>query len=168
MTQQGEGTCTKWVCLSMLIFLGLGGVIGYTSGVIDLEFLISRPTLEEPLSSMVSIRGSLKFEDLHLSRSEVRKINSSIFKNRDVFKHMNLTLDLADEYAPKEVEEGTQLVMALMLEADSDCEVLSWERKLSRRDLVPQLVRYMAKAAQELVHYRNSPELKRGFRRIYI
>jgi len=157
----------RLVVFIIFLFMGIGAT-AFATGVVDLSFFSTRPVWGAQLSDMVSFRGAVKLDDLRLSRSEIRKINHATMVNRTVFDRVQLTLNMADRYAPVQVDKNTKLTVGLKLDAGDGCEVKSWDKDILRKNLVPYMVRYMKRAARELVHYRKHPEVKNGVARLYI
>ena len=139
----------------------MAGLIVFKTGV-----LTGGEAAGEGLSGMVSVKGTVKVEDLSLSRSEVSKINRAVADHKDTFSQVDLFLDVKD--GSRTIESGTVLIWAMVLETDGDCEVRSWSRKISRNDLVPQMILYMNKAAKEYEQFRKYPDVKQNFKCLYI
>ncbi|MDD3313049.1 hypothetical protein [Pseudodesulfovibrio sp.] len=114
----------------------------------------------------MSIKGTLKPEELRLTGGEVRKLNRAVEEHRDTFSKVDLFLDVKDK-SPS-VKPGTVLVWAMILKANGDCEVRSWSRKVPRSELVPQMVLYMDRAAKEYKEFKKHPDVKQSFKCLYI
>lgn len=144
----------------MTIFLALSGAIVFYSGVIQ------GGVSSEGLSGLVSVKGPVKLQDLDLSKGEVKRINRTVANHSQTFTRFNLYLETANE--PGEINANTQLVMAVVLETDGDCEVRSWSKKMYRSDLVPQVLSYIKKAATEYENFKKFPDVKQKFKCLYI
>lgn len=118
------------------------------------------------LSGLVSVKGTVKLEALELTGGEVMEINRAVQEHRAVFRQIDLFLDA--KTSSGRIEADTVLVWAMVLEADGECEVRSWSRKVERAALVPQMVHYMQKAAREYAEFRKHPDVTRNFKCIYI
>ena len=139
----------------------MAGLIVYKTGVFT-----GGDSASQGLSGMVSVKGTVKVEDLHLSQSEVSKINRAVSGHKDTFSQVDLFLDVKD--GGRTIDPKTVLIWAMVLETDGDCEVRSWSRKISRSDLVAQMILYMNKAAEEYEKFRKYPDVKQNFKCLYI
>lgn len=173
MTNGQKSSNTALGLLIFVLFLSLAGLMAFKTGVLDISSFKKKPTYNTELIKTVSFRGPVKAKDLNLSHNEVRSINQAVLKNKTTFSGMILELDVWEYMRPIKVDSSTLLDMVIVLDIDPDCEVRSWNSKISRTDLVPQMVRYIEKCAGELKRYndnpdiRNSPEMKK-FKRIYM
>lgn len=147
--------------LVVVFFLCMAGLVVFQSGV-----LLGSDGASDGLSGLVQVKGTVSVEALDLTSSEVRKINRTVDSHKDVFTQVGLFLDAKG--GGRVVTDSTVLVMAMVLETNGDCEVRSWSRKVSRADLVPQLVLYMAKAAKEYETFKKYPDVKQNFKCLYI
>jgi len=145
----------------MTFFACLGAILVFKFGVLDAGNVGS-----SGLVGMVSVKGSVPADALGLSSDEVKKINRTVESHRNLFSKVDLFLDSKDGEKPSDGK--SILVMAMVLETDGDCEVRSWSRKVARKDLVPQMVIYMEKAAREYEHFRKYPDVKQNFKCLYI
>lgn len=144
----------------VLLLLAMAGLIAYGSGVIE-----SGSKSGDGLSGLVSVKGTVNLEALKLSKSEVAMINRAVDKHQDMFNQVDLYID---SKGGSDIDDKTVLVMALVLDANGECEVRSWSRKVVRHDLVSQLVRYMGKAANEYEQFKKYPDVKQNFKCLYI
>ncbi len=143
-----------------LLLLVMAGAIAYGSGV-----LTSGSGDSDGLSGLVSVKGTVNLDALNLSTSEVKRINRIVGEHRDMFSQVDVFLDAKGD---GKITGKTVLVMAMVLETNGDCEVRSWSRKVSRTDLVPQMIRYMGKAAAEYKQFKKYPDVKQNFKCLYI
>jgi len=134
------------------------------SGWVDLSIFTGPPTYDSELLSTVSVRGSIKPEDLNLSPKEIKKINFAVMKHSKDFKKVDIQLDRDDPHGPATVDKDTLLNMSVVLEIDKDCEIHSWDSKVPRDNLAPQMINYLEKAADEYLHYRKALDKKRKFK----
>lgn len=147
--------------LISVLFFAFAGVVVFKSGLIR-----STASVGDGLSGLVAVKGTVKVADLGLSGSEVKRINSAVREHKDMFTQVDLFLDAK---TGKDASNGkTVLVMAMVLETNGDCEVRSWSRKVSRSDLVPQVILYMQKAASEYAQFKKFPDVKQNFKCLYI
>lgn len=158
----------RYVTLFLLFFIAGGGIVAFKTSLATLSFTNVRPAYKAELLDMVSIHGSVKVDDLNLSNKEVKKINFAALKHRRLFPRVDMRLDMEDKFAPIQVESATMLEMSLVLVADDNSDVTCWTRKVSRKELVPSMVRFMDRAASEFTHYRNIPDPEKRFKRLYI
>ena len=161
MTKQGS-TLNVVIksCVLMVFFLALGGAIVFYTGVLQ------GASSSEGLSGLVSVKGTVKVADLGLSKGEVKKINRMINKHEDTFSRFNFYLDTTGE--PGRINANTELIVAVVLETDGQCEVRSWSKKIYRNNLVPQMVTYIKKAAAEYEKFKQFPDVKQNFKCLYI
>jgi len=148
------------VGLILLAFLLMAGLIIARIGVFHIG------ADDEGLSGIVSIKGTVKADELRLTGGEVRKLNRAVEEHRDTFSKVDLFLDVKDK-SPA-VEPDTVLVWAMILKANGDCEVRSWSRKVLRSELVPQMIIYMERAAKEYREFKKHPDVKQSFKCLYI
>ncbi|MUM76349.1 hypothetical protein GKC30_01730 [Pseudodesulfovibrio sp. F-1] len=118
------------------------------------------------LSGLVSVKGTVSLKALELTGGEVMEINRAVQEHSALFRQIDLFLDA--KTVSGRIEGDTILVWAMVLEADGDCEVRSWSRKVERAALVSQMVHYMQKAAREYEEFRKHPDVTRNFKCIYI
>lgn len=118
------------------------------------------------LSGIVSVKGTVKLAALDLSKSEVTTLNQAVQEHKGTFSHVDLFLD--SKGGPGQIEGETILVWAMVLEANGECEIRSWSRKVARADLVPQVVLYMKKAAREYAEFQKYPDVTQNFKCLYI
>lgn len=145
----------------MTFFACLGAVVVFKLGVLDVGNVSTNG-----LSGMVAVKGSVSADDLGLNADEVKKINRTVEAHRGIFAKVDLFLDAKQR---GDASKGTTvLVMAMVLETNEDCEVRSWSRKISRKDLVSQVVVYMEKAAKEYKQFKKYPDVKQNFKCLYI
>ena len=144
-----------------VLFICLAGLIVFKTGV-----FVGSDVAEQGLSGLVSVKGTVKVEDLKLSQSEVSKINRAVDGHKDTFSQVDLFLDVKD--GSRAIGSKTVLIWAMVLETDGDCEVRSWSRKISRSDLVAQMILYMNKAAKEYEQFKKYPDVKQNFKCLYI
>lgn len=138
--------------MAAALFYGVGGVgFSQNSGA--------------GLSGLVSVKGSVNAEALKLSDGEVTRINRVVNDLSSFFSQVDIYLDAKGS---KEIDSNTVLVMALVLETNGDCEIRSWSRKVAREDFVPQLERYMQRAAAEYKQFKRYPDVKQDFKCLYI
>lgn len=156
----GSNTVLK-TCLIVVLFLSMAGAVVFKTGVFK-----SNNSGGDGLSGLVSVKGTVKVEALGLSVSEVRKINRAVDSHKDMFTQVDLFLDAKGGNG--RIDSNTVLVMAMVLETNGDCEVRSWSRKVSRADLVSQMVLYMKKAAKEYDQFKKFPDVKQNFKCLYI
>lgn len=147
--------------LFAVLFFTLAGVLIFKAGVLH-----SGAVSSDGLSGLVSVKGTVKLGDLGLSGNEVKRINRAVGGHKDVFTQVDLFLDAKDGKDASQAK--TVLVMAMVLETNGDCEVRSWSRKISRSDLVPQLIKYMKRAAKEYEQFKKFPDVKQNFKCLYI
>ncbi|WP_207264669.1 hypothetical protein [Desulfovibrio sp. Huiquan2017] len=118
------------------------------------------------LSGLVSVRGSVPLEQLALTDQEIGIINRTVQKYHDTFIRMDLvvdTLDDVDKITPK-----TILVFAVELQTKGDLVVKSWNRKVPRGKMIPQIAAYVDKAAREYGEFKRFPDVKQNFKTLYI
>lgn len=142
----------------MLLAMAMVSVVVYGTGV------MAPSASSDGLSGLVSVKGTVNVDALNLSTSEISRINRVVDEHSDMFTKIDVYLDAKT----KEIDGNTVLVMALVLDTNGDCEVRSWSRKISRQDLVSQLVRYMGKAAGEYEQFKKYPDVKQNFKCLYI
>ena len=118
------------------------------------------------LSDVVAVKGTVKVDDLNLSQGEIGKINRAVEEHKGTFSQVDLFLDVKDD--AKRVMQDTVLIWAMVLKTNGECEVRSWSRKVSRTDLVPQMILYMNKAAKEYGEFQKHPDMKQSFKCLYI
>lgn len=147
--------------LLAIIFFCLAGVLIFKTGILH-----SGTGGESGLSGLVSVKGTVKIDDLGLSGNEVKRINRAVAGHKDMFTQVDLFLDAKS--GRDAAKPTTVLVMAMVLETNGDCEVRSWSRKISRADLVPQLIKYMNRAAKEYEQFKQFPDVKQNFKCLYI
>jgi len=147
--------------LFAVLFFSLAGVLIVKTGVLQ-----SGVSTSDGLSGLVSVKGTVSISDLGLSANEVTRINRAVGGHKDMFTQVNLFLDAKNGKSADQAK--TVLVMAMVLETSGDCEVRSWSRKISRDDLVPQLIVYMNKAAKEYEQFKKFPDVKQNFKCLYI
>lgn len=147
--------------LAVAFFACLVGVIALKLGVLDVGNVPS-----DGLTGMVSVKGSVSAKDLGLTESEVKMINRTVESHKAMFTQVDVFLDSKGQDEPSKGK--TVLVMALVLETDSDCEVRSWSRKVTRKDFVSQVIVYMNKAAKEYEQFKKHPDVKQNFKCLYI
>jgi len=149
------------ISVILAMFLCLGGLLFSRIGILEYG--------EDPaegLSAMVAVKGAVGLEDLALTESEVTKINQSVDAHKGTFNQVDLFLDVKG--GANSASKSTVLVWAMVLETNGDCEVRSWSRKVTRGDLVRQMVMYMDKAAQEYQDFKRYPDVKQNFKCLYI
>ncbi len=144
-----------------ILFLTMVGLVVFKTGMFH-----SASTDGGGLSGVVSVKGTVKAEDLNLSGSEVSKLNHAVEKHRNTFTKVDLFLDAKGDSG--DISGKTVLVWAMVLETNGECEVRSWSRKIARGELVPQMVLYMNKAAKEYEHFQKFPDVKQNFKCLYI
>lgn len=166
--KQTSGNSSRNVVIGLLLLIAAGAIVAFQSDYVRRAFAVPGPSYSEELLSMIGVKGAVKTEDLKLSKSEVRKINFAAMKVRKVFPKVDVSFNMEDKFAPIEVEQDTKLELGMVLRTDDDCEIAFWTRNVTRKRLVPQMVRSMEKAQAEYEHYRKQPELKSGFKRIYM
>lgn len=147
-------------CVAMVFFATLAGSVVFYSGVIQ------GGISDDGLSGLVSVKGTVTAKALGLSKGEVKRINRMVARHDKTFTRFNLHLDTSRE--PGSINANTQLVMAMVLETDGECEVRSWSKKLYRSELVPQMVTYIQKAAKEYEKFKKFPDVKQNFKCLYI
>jgi hypothetical protein len=162
MTKNANGfTQSHVIGVVLVLLIALGSVVAFSTGLFTGERVAS-----DGLSGLVSVKGTVKLEDLALSRNEVVKINRAVEEHRDTFTQIGLFLDAKS--LSGSIDDKTVLVWAMVLETNGDCEVRSWSRKVARADLVPQMVLYMTKAAREYEQFKKFPDVKQDFKCLYI
>ena len=162
MTQKKTGVNSFFKTSAILVlFLTMAGLIVFKTGLLE-----RRTSNSDGLSGIVSVKGTVKLDDLNLSKVEVRKINRAVAAHRATFKQVDLFLDAKD--GSKDITPSTILVWAMVLETSGECEVRSWSRKTARGDLIPQMVMYMNKAAKEYEEFKRFPDVKQNFKCLYI
>lgn len=162
MYKKRSGFSTTLMTSAIVIFfVAMAGVVVVKTGVLQ-----SNTASSDGLSGLVSVKGTVDVDALNLSRSEVKKINRAVSAHKDIFTQVDLFLDTKNGRG--EISGKTVLVMAMVLETSGDCEVRSWSRKIARDDLVPQIVRYMKRAAGEYQEFKKHPDVKQNFKCIYI
>lgn len=144
-----------------VLFLFMAGLIVFKTGIFT-----GGDAAEKGLSGLVSVKGTVRIENLNLSKSEVTKINRAVAGHQDTFSQVDLFLDVKD--GSREIDPKTVLIWAMVLETNGDCEVRSWSRKVSRGDLVAQMILYMNKAAKEYEKFKKYPDVKQNFKCLYI
>lgn len=144
----------------MVFFAALAGLVVFYTGVLQ------GGMSTDGLSGLVSVKGTVTAEALNLTEGEVKRINRTVASYADTFTQFNLHLEKSREPGP--INAKSRLVMAMVLETDSECEVRSWSKKLYRSDLVPQMVSYIKKAAVEYQKFRKYPDVKQNFKCLYI
>jgi len=149
------------VALFAVVFFLVAGALIFKTGVFK-----GSANSNGGLSGLVSVKGTVDAEALGLSSNEVHRINRVVTSHENVFTQVDLFIDAKGGNDPS--SSNTVLVMAMVLETNGDCEVRSWSRKISRADLVTQLVIYMKKAAQEYEQFKKYPDVKQNFKCLYI
>jgi len=149
------------ISLISVLFVAMAIVV-----VVKTDVLKSGDVHADGLSGLVSVKGTVKVEDLNLSLAEVKKINRAVSTYKDTFSQVDLFLDAKKGIA--NMNGKTILVMAMVLETNGECEVRSWSRKVSRNDLVSQIVLYMNKAAKEYDQFKKYPDVTQNFKCLYI
>ncbi len=145
----------------MTIFIVMIGLVVFKAGVFDRGL-----SGNEGLSGIVSVRGTVKLDDLNLSNGEIKKLNRAVVAHRKTFTQVDLFLNTKD--GSKDISAKTILVWAMVLDTNGDCEVRSWSRKVSRSEFVAQVVRYIDKAAGEYEEFKRFPDVKQNFKCLYI
>jgi hypothetical protein len=158
--KKDSGTRLKAAAFFVL-FCCMAGLIVFKTGI-----LTGGDAPGQGLAGTVAVKGTVKVEDLNLSKSEVSKINRAVADHRDTFSQVDLFLDVKD--GRRTIDANTVLIWAMVLETDGDCEVRSWSRKISRSDLVAQMILYMNKAAKEYEQFKKYPDVKQNFKCLYI
>lgn len=148
-------------CFIVALFLSMAGLVAFKIGVFDKGLSNS-----EGLSGLVSVKGTVSLDDLSLSKNEVKKLNRAVNTHKQTFTQVDLFLDVKD--GSRDVDKNTVLVWAMVLETNGECEVRSWSRKISRDDLVTQMVLYINKAAREYEDFKKFPDVKQNFKCLYI
>lgn len=162
MTKKSSGSNTFFkASLIVSLFLCMAGLLAFKIGVFDKGLSSS-----EGLSGLVSVKGTVSLDDLNLSKGEVKKINRAVGSHKQTFTQVDLFLDVKD--GSRDMDKDTVLVWAMVLETNGECEVRSWSRKISRDDLVTQMVLYMNKAAREYEDFKKFPDVKQNFKCLYI
>lgn len=157
------------VIFFIFLFLFLAGLVAFKAGMIKSDLFTSKTDNATELAKSVVIQGMVRLKDLKLSQGEVKQINRTVFKHRDVFSAVNVIVDYEDkQMARTEIKKNTLLAMYMVLDIDSDCQVRSWGKCVSRADFVPQMVRYIERAARELEPYKTRERMKRNFKKLYI
>lgn len=118
------------------------------------------------LSGLVAVKGTVDVAELDLTGNEVKRINRAVNDHKSMFTQVDIFLDAKEGSNPG--NSKTMLVMAMVLETNGDCEVRSWSRKISRKELVPQMILYMKKAAEEYSQFKKFPDVKQNFKCLYI
>jgi hypothetical protein len=156
-----EFTSSHVVGVALALLIAMGCVVAFGAGLVSGDTAAS-----DGLSGIVSVKGTVKLEDLDLDKSEVMKINRAVEEHKDTFTQVALFLDAKSESGS--IDSTTVLVWAMVLETNGECEVRSWSRKVDRADLVPQIVLYMKKAAREYEQFKKYPDVKQNFKCLYI
>lgn len=159
--KSGSSYTTMKVAVFAVLFFLMAGMVIFKSGVFS-----GSSSSDDGLSGLVAVKGTVSAEALGLSGSELKKINRAVNGHKDMFTQVDLFLDAKD--GKDASQSSTVLVMAMVLETNGDCEVRSWSRKVSRSDLVPQLIIYMKKAAKEYEQFKKFPDVKQNFKCLYI
>lgn len=159
--KKSDGNTFLKTSVILVVFLALAGLLAFKTGLIQRD-----GASVEGLSGIVSVRGTVKLADLNLSKSEVKKINRAVDQHKGTFDQIDLFLDAKD--GSNDMNNKTVLVWAMVLETNGDCEVRSWSRKISRENLVPQMVIYMNKAAKEYEEFKRFKDVKQNFKCLYI
>lgn len=145
------------------------GIVTFQTGVWNDISRMLRPAPFSALSESVKVRGMVDENDLGLSRKEIRCINYAVLKHKDVFKKINLLVDLVDKHQSDKVKRTTPLEMVMKIEAEADCVVQSWKKTIIRDEFATYVARYLNRAALELTRYLENPELKgRIIKKLYI
>lgn len=158
--QTGQHTFFK-ASVIIILFMTMAGLIAFKG-----ELFHSDAVSDEGLSGLVSVKGTVKVEDLDLSKSEIKKINRAVSNHKKTFTQVDLFLDVKD--GSSDMNKTTTLVWAMVLETNGECEVRSWSRKVPRGELVAQMVIYMNKAAKEYEEFKQFPDVKQNFKCLYI
>ncbi|MBG0788985.1 MAG: hypothetical protein H0S80_00635 [Desulfovibrionaceae bacterium] len=157
----GFGRNSKVGMLAVMCFLIAGISLVYFKTDL-IRHVAAKP---ESLSGLVTVRGAVSLDQLHLSQQEVHAINQVVNDHKDTFSKVDMIVDAVGHV--NEITEDTLLVFAVSLKA-GDLEVKSWSRKLERRILVAQFVDYIRKAATEYEEFRKFPDVKKNFKTLYI
>lgn len=151
-----------------ILLMCFAGLVAFRTGVFaNVPKVFGEPD-GIPLAEQISVRGAVKVKDLGLSDKEVRKINWTVRKLGKVFNKVNVQVDMADQFAPLEVSKKTELKMVMNLETDDGCTVQSWQENVVRADFASYMVKYLKRAAVELERFREYPEFKGKFNKVYI
>lgn len=105
---------------------------------------------------------------MNLSAHEIKKINLAALKYKGQFERCDFYLNYAAKEGGRGVVGDTVLVMNVKLAVDGGGEVCSWKENVKRKDMIPKMVRYLDKAASELLRFQNSDSPPKVFERIYI
>jgi len=151
----------------VLLLLAVGSVMAFKTDLFGLQ-ANGQSKYSKELLSIVSVKGTVRIDDLHLSKKEILKINRAALKHRSVFPEVNVSLNMSDKYAPIEIEKESKLKLDMVLKSDEGGEVKCWSRTVTRAGLVTLMVQSMNKAAIEFVHYRDSPDRSKKLKRLYI
>lgn len=162
---RNEHSAAKVVAIIMG-FMALTALVVFRSGIVQTVF-DSKPDYSRELVKAVSIRGTVKQDDLKLSSGEIKTINNVALKYRKQFTKVNLNFNYAAKEGPREVKPDTPLVMDIMLDLSDGAQIRSWSKKLPRRKVVPDMVDYINKAASELERYKKL-EGDKPFKRFYL
>lgn len=111
----------------------------------------------------------VKEADLKLSNHEVRKINRAFTRHGKLFEKMDLQVDMADQFAKAEITDKTKLDMIMSLECEVDLTVQSWRETVTRAEFTPFVVRWLRRAAAELVRFQEREEFEnRNISKLYL
>jgi len=152
----------------LLLLLCAGGTLVLFRTEVAGTFSDERPTYDKQLLECVRVGGLIKLGDLHLSSSEIQRLNIAALTHREIFPSMDLTLGPASRQQPRRIVGTTPLNLTLVFKTDEDSEVCCWERTVKRRDLVPHVVRSLERAKELYTHYREQMGSNRSIKRLYL
>lgn len=155
------------IILLFLLLAGTASFYAYRTNVFGI-FQAKGPTYDRNLLDMVSIGGSYDFEDLNLSRDEIRRINFAALSHRKTFPKIDMTLNSTTKRKVAKMGRMTPLNFSLVFKTNKETEVHCWERTIVRRDLVTNMVHSMKRAKTQYEHFRDLPDRTRPLRRLYL
>ncbi len=151
-----------------MVFLSLTALVVFKSGVVESAFPEGKQDFGKSLLPSVAIQGMVRQKDLSFTSREIKRINFAAIKHRNQFEKLNFHLNYAAKSGGRAIGSETLLVMNVQLEVDGGGEICSWGERVKRKDMVPEMVRYLNKAAIELDRCQKMEGSKKTFKRLYI
>lgn len=155
------------VVIGLLLFLAAGSIVAFRVDVLGLTTSYRRASFSKELLESISIAGAVREEHLDFTGKEIHDINYAVLKHKALFPRVDVSLNMADKFAPVSVEPETKLDLGLAFQVSGGGEVRCWNRTVSRKRLVPYMVRAMDRAAREYGRFLENEGTK-GFKRFYI
>lgn len=159
----------QWLKVTAIVlaFLSLTALVIFKSGLVHNIFSMEA-TYDKALIKSVSIQGAIKAKDLNFSPGEIKKINLAALKYQRTFPKVDFHINYAQKEGPQACEPDARLVLNVRLDVEGGGEICSWNREVSRRKMVSDMVEYINRAADELKRYRKIEGAKPDFKRLYI